>query len=189
MGNNIGYMVSSESFVNEQTRVMDEIPPWTDYWQNYGTRLLLFARQYSYDSTDAEDIVQDAFIRFWRSKNWQNVSSENIVSTLFRYVRYSALDYLRKNKRRRNREEQAVRKCIEQISMFENSLELLERQRLIEQAIQGLSADQRQVLALKIWGDLTFIHIGEILDVSPNTAASRYRYALKNLKNQLEGRI
>jgi len=42
-------------------------------------------------------------------------------------------------------------------------------------------------VTLKIWSELTFEQIGQALDVSPNTAASRFRYAMKALKRQLKG--
>ena len=44
---------------------------------------------------------------------------------------------------------------------------------------------QREVLALKIWGDLTFAQIAAQLDIPPDTAASRYRYALTALRKEL----
>jgi RNA polymerase sigma-70 factor (ECF subfamily) len=41
------------------------------------------------------------------------------------------------------------------------------------------------VLVLTIWGDLTFDQVAEQLDLPPNTAASRYRYALAGLRREL----
>ena len=38
---------------------------------------------------------------------------------------------------------------------------------------------------MKIWGGLTFAQIAEVLKVSHNTAASRYRYALEQLQKKL----
>ena len=46
--------------------------------------------------------------------------------------------------------------------------------------------DQREVIVLKIWHDCTFEEIGELLEISPNTAAGRYRYGLQKLKFRLE---
>ena len=51
-----------------------------------------------------------------------------------------------------------------------------------------LPLEQREVLALKIHGELTFKEIAAVCGVSPNTAASRYRYALEKLKALLEPR-
>jgi RNA polymerase sigma-70 factor (ECF subfamily) len=48
-----------------------------------------------------------------------------------------------------------------------------------------LPAEQREVLLLHVWGDLTFREIAEILDLPANTVASRYRYALAKLRRVL----
>ncbi len=55
----------------------------------------------------------------------------------------------------------------------------------LERALAALPAEQREIVALKIDGDLTFAEIATLLGVSPNTAASRYRYALEKLRNAL----
>ena len=50
-----------------------------------------------------------------------------------------------------------------------------------------LPVDQREVIVLKIWHRRTFEEIGDLLEISPNTAAGRYRYGLQKLKVRLEG--
>jgi len=55
----------------------------------------------------------------------------------------------------------------------------------IETAMESLPEEQRSVLHLKLWEDLTFSQIGETLEISPHTAASRYRYALDKLRDLL----
>jgi RNA polymerase sigma-70 factor (ECF subfamily) len=52
--------------------------------------------------------------------------------------------------------------------------------------VGSLPHDQREVLVLKIWNELTFNEIAGALGISQNTAASRYRYALANLKKSLQ---
>jgi RNA polymerase sigma-70 factor (ECF subfamily) len=56
----------------------------------------------------------------------------------------------------------------------------------LQDALKSLPPLQREVIALKVDGGLTFAQIAEILQVSPNTAASRYRYALEKLRKALE---
>ena len=53
--------------------------------------------------------------------------------------------------------------------------------------LEELPPDQREVIVLKIWHQYTFEAIGELLDVSPNTIAGRYRYGLQKLKAALKG--
>jgi RNA polymerase sigma-70 factor (ECF subfamily) len=43
------------------------------------------------------------------------------------------------------------------------------------------------VVTLKIWGELTFEEIAQVLEVPANTAASRYRYGLEALRKTLKG--
>jgi RNA polymerase sigma-70 factor (ECF subfamily) len=52
-------------------------------------------------------------------------------------------------------------------------------------ALGGLPAQQREVIALKIDGELTFAEIGQVMGTNANTAASRYRYALEKLRATL----
>jgi RNA polymerase sigma-70 factor (ECF subfamily) len=52
--------------------------------------------------------------------------------------------------------------------------------------LASLPLEQREVITLKIDGGLTFAQIAEILHVNPNTAASRYRYAMEKLRRFLE---
>ena len=52
-------------------------------------------------------------------------------------------------------------------------------------ALGTLPDDQRQVVILHVWGELTFLQIGDLLGVSSNTAASRYRYALEKLRDSM----
>lgn len=52
-------------------------------------------------------------------------------------------------------------------------------------ALLDLPPDQRAVVSLKLWQGLTFQEIAAALDVSPNTAASRYRYAMDKLRERL----
>jgi RNA polymerase sigma-70 factor (ECF subfamily) len=55
----------------------------------------------------------------------------------------------------------------------------------LNQALDELPPDQRAVLHLKLWEGLTFEQIAGALEIPPNTAASRYRYGLDKLRDQL----
>jgi len=49
-------------------------------------------------------------------------------------------------------------------------------------ALGELPPDQRAVVHLKLWEGMTLESIGQTLEISPNTAASRYRYGLEKLR-------
>ncbi len=56
----------------------------------------------------------------------------------------------------------------------------------LRDAVAILSPERLEVVSLKLWRGLTFAEIGEALGISPNTAASRYRYALNDLRERME---
>jgi len=56
----------------------------------------------------------------------------------------------------------------------------------LQRALQELPEKFSEVIILKIWGEQTFAQIGEALDISLNTAASRYRYGLEALRKHLD---
>jgi len=88
--------------------------------------------------------------------------------------------------RRRIAREHAADGGLEETESFFEPLDLGDERRVaIEAALARLPADQRDVLVLKIWGERTFEHIGVMLALSPLTAASRYRSALKALRREL----
>ncbi|MDB4438274.1 sigma-70 family RNA polymerase sigma factor, partial [bacterium] len=66
------------------------------------------------------------------------------------------------------------------------TLEETEEAELLRKEVKDLPDKLREVLTLKIWGGLTFAEIGELLNISHNTAASRYRYALEQLQKKLK---
>ena len=57
--------------------------------------------------------------------------------------------------------------------------------RAVWTALRTLPSEQSEVVVLKIWEEMKFIEIGQILDISPATAASRYRYAMEKLEEKL----
>ena len=55
----------------------------------------------------------------------------------------------------------------------------------LRRALGELIPDQRQVVILHIWGELTFAQTAEVLGLSANTAASRYRYGIEKLRESM----
>ena len=154
---------------------------WKSCFTEIAPGLLLFARQWVHSAADAEDIVQEAFVKFWR----RNHKIEN-RALLYAAVRSIALDFIRRDSRRARREATALgdsNEFIEPEFEFED-----DTQRALGEAINGLPCEQREVLVMKIWNELTFAEIAGALGISQNTAASRYRYALAALRNTLQPR-
>ncbi|MDA8774604.1 RNA polymerase sigma factor [Opitutales bacterium] len=160
-------------------------PIWKTWFAKHGGKLLLFARQQARYPDDAEDLLQEAFVRIWRLYGHTGEVSPGLV---YRAIRRLAIDWARSLDRRKIREEK-VSLDSPLSSSFERSLERDERNQALIRAVENLPKEQGEVLTLKIWGELTFDEIARTLDLSLNTVASRYRYALQKLKDSVPREI
>jgi RNA polymerase sigma-70 factor (ECF subfamily) len=157
--------------------------PWRVWLDRHGPALALLARQWCATRADAEDAVQDGFVRFWRSRG----RARDDAAYLYACVRSAAVDLSRGRRRRERHEANAggPDAAGPDASLFESSVDRAELRDAVEHALATLPPEQREVLVMKIWGGLTFAQIAESLSVPPNTAASRYRYALARLEAAL----
>ncbi len=155
-------------------------PPNQDDWRrwiaDHAPKLLLFARQMARSEADAQDLVQEALVECWQ----RNCAGTPPVPLLFATIRRRAIDLARREDRRMNRE-QAVAGNDTQ-PWFDPGVEQREFSRMIQEAMSELPPEQREVITLKIWGQMTFAEIGETLGIPANTAASRFRYGLSELR-------
>jgi len=162
----------------------NEAENWKDWFEVHGPALLLCARQWTHSLADAEDVVQEAFVRFWRH---QRQLPGNPRALLITSIRRAAYDHARGNLRRAAREGKSIGGAEDGVSLFEQGIGGEdERSREIGVALEHLPVEQREVLVLKIWNELTFEQIAQTLEIPPNTAASRYRYALAALRKELK---
>lgn len=157
-------------------------PDWEAWFDATAPALVLFARQWVESHADAEDVVQEVFVRYWRSGRHLAADPK---AYLFASVKRAALDARRGRLRRERREADATRRRRPDDPVFACEVERDEWRAGVEAALVLLPSTQREVLVLKVWGGLTFPQIGAVLGVSPNTAASRHRYALDALRRLL----
>jgi RNA polymerase sigma-70 factor (ECF subfamily) len=144
---------------------------------HHAPAFLLYARQQARCEADACDLVQDAVVESWQRQQDGSPPPPPVVYTL---IRQRAVDLARRNGSRSEREAAVVREGPR--LWFDCAVEERERSRMIENAMNQLPGLYREVLTLKIWGGLTFAEIGTTLDIPANTASSRYRYGLIELR-------
>lgn len=99
-----------------------------------------------------------------------------------RAFRNRALNFRRSLWRRMTRE-------LESLRWFERAPDETPLERQAMRCLAELPPEQREVIVLKFWQHHTFETIGQLLEISPNTAAGRYRYGLKRLRACLNGEL
>lgn len=148
-------------------------------FDEHADRLLLLARQWAAGRT-AEDAVQQGFVDFWRG---DGLAADDPVPYLYACVRNAARDAGRSGARRQAREHRVATPE----SFRPDPLGELVRQELAD-ALSQLPSPQRDVLVLRIWGELSFGQIGVALGIGSEAARSRHRKALAALRQLMEGR-
>jgi RNA polymerase sigma-70 factor (ECF subfamily) len=155
-----------------------------ELYARYRDRAYFFAFALSGDRHSAEEAAQEAFIDFiGKVKNYKPRGS--FKAYLFTAVRWRLIDGRRKVQARR---ETALP---EDLDIFEGGMgpegaREPELGPLISRALFSLPRAQREVIALKIYDNMTFAEIATVIGAGENTVASRFRYGLAKLKQKLE---
>ncbi len=143
------------------------------------------------DSYIAEDLFQETFIKIIKNLKKGKYNEEGkFLPWAIRIARNMAIDYFRKMKRMPtvtgSDGEDVFRKIKLAVDNREEQMIRTEKENLVRDVISKLPEEQRQVLILRHYGDLSFKEIAEMTGVSINTALGRMRYALNNMRKMME---
>ena len=152
-------------------------------YDDHAQALFAFLLNLTRDEVDSKDLLQDLFVKLTKQPGLLDGVRDQ-RAFLIRLVHNQAIDLVR---RRRTREKNYERLAGEMASLFAPATDPDERafSAALLEALGELPVEQRAVVHLKLWEGLTFEAIAEALDLSPNTAASRYRYGLDKLRERL----
>jgi RNA polymerase sigma-70 factor (ECF subfamily) len=157
-------------------------------YEKYAGDMLTLAGNLLDDKFGAEDIVQDVFIKLVESIGTFRLTG-SLKSYLATCVANRSRDYIRKRIRQRNamakQEEKTSAEIKSTIHLAINSEQLQK----LSNALTELPYEQREVIALRIHGNLSFRQIAELQNVSTKTVQSRYRYGLDKLRSTLNGEV
>jgi RNA polymerase sigma-70 factor (ECF subfamily) len=142
-----------------------------------------FALNITRSEADARDVLQEVFIRLARQPE-AAASLRDPRAFLLRLAHHQVVDSARRRSSRDRRHDAFQTETLGVFAPSDDPDEATFRAELAE-ALGELPEDQRAVVHLKLWERLTFEQIADLLGLSPNTAASRYRYGLDKLRTRL----
>jgi RNA polymerase sigma-70 factor, ECF subfamily len=152
-------------------------PTWCErLYHAKAAELILYGRALGLSHAESEDVVQETFLALLQRES----TPDNPAHFCVRSFRNRALNHRRSFWRRLTRELESER-------WFERAPDESPTERAAMRCLADLPVPQREVVVLKIWHRHTFEEIGELLEVSPHTAAGRYRYGLEKLRLCLKG--
>jgi RNA polymerase sigma-70 factor (ECF subfamily) len=143
----------------------------------HGPALALYAAQWT-DSPD--DCVQEAFVELAR----QRTAPAHVVGWLYRVVKNRALNAARGARRRREREAKSIASRFA-IDRHPATIDRDDAMVVVE-ALDGLTAGDRELIVMRIWGGLTFDEIAAVQSIAVSSAHRQYARALENLRQLLE---
>lgn len=149
-------------------------------YDRMAARLLGAARTMIGSAADAEDVVQDLFVDLARGRH-RLAAVADLEAYVFTMLRHAVA--------RRHRRAVTGRRVLVAVAHDRSRPDQAAAAALpddeLAAALAELPPEQREVVALKIDGGLTFAEIGRVMGTSLDTAASRYRYALTKLRQTL----
>ena len=141
-------------------------------YRQHGPALLLFAAAITGERSRAQDAVHQVFLKLLEHGNLSH--AQDVKAYLFTCVRNAVLNDTKVRQRDAVLEDESA--------WFDPPNRDYAGELNLRRALWALPGDQRQVTILHLWSDLTFAQIADVLSISSNTAASRYRYALAKLR-------
>lgn len=171
-----------EKIILRRIRAGDE-KAYRDVYIRYHKRLYSFAFQYLKNRELSEDAVQDAFIRLWDHRDRM---TSNVKSFLFTTVRNHVLNMIRNNKRRTLQKIRLAQQEKRAVNRTEEVILYSEYQRILTDALNGLTDGKREIFELKSFHGLSNREISDKLGITINTVKSQYYHASRFIKDYLE---
>lgn len=152
-------------------------PHWSEgLFEAQAAKLVLYGRALGLGHDEAEDVVQDVFTALLKLE----AAPRDPQHYLVRAYRNRALNAKRSLWRRLARE-------LESQEWFAPATDPHPGESLAMDELRRLPKDQREVIVLRFWHDLTFEQIADLTGVGINTAAGRFRYGMDRLRRHLSG--
>lgn len=137
----------------------------------------------------AEDLVQDAFLKAWRSAGSYRVGRGSVRNWIFSIVHNHAIDHLRSVASRRRAQEriEASVTTYQQSDAFTEAWRSAQREK-VREALETLPPGQLEVIEMSYYSGYTHTEISQLLGMSLGTVKSRLRLGVKKIKAHLEAR-
>jgi RNA polymerase sigma-70 factor (ECF subfamily) len=156
-------------------------------YEKYRDYLIILAVALCHNTETAEDAMHDVFVNFA-----ERLSDFKLTGSLKAYLAICVANRVRDlMKNRQNKNISLEEDCPLTSNADEPARAIMCNEELqqLSSALARLSAEQREVIALRLYGQMRFGVIAKSLDISVNTVKGRYRYGLDKLRSILDSEV
>ncbi len=146
-----------------------------------GPRLVALSRGICRDGDVAEDIVQEAFVKLWRTP--PDGPEAVIPSWMRRVVTNLSINDLRRRKRPSALPEFSTDQALRDDARPEDKLDLADNVRRVDDALGALPEEKRAIIVMRVYEQMSYGEISKVLGVPVGTVMSRLNRAREALKD------
>jgi len=155
---------------------------------SYSERLYWHVRRFTCSHEDADDLLQDIFIKVWKALPSFRSDSQ-LFTWLYRIATNEALNFIRKNRFKASLKAESLESLLDRKVDEDTYFDGDEMQREIQKAINTLPAKQKQVFLLRYFDEMPYEQISEILGTSVGSLKASYHHAYFKVKAYMEARF
>lgn len=155
--------------------------------RSLGPHLLAVARGICRDADVAEDVVQEAFVKLWRTP--PDGPEKVVPSWMRRVVTNLSINHLRRSKRAESLPDFSTDRALQHRHLPEDRIDIVDNLRRVDRALRRISDDKGAILVMRVYQGMSYQDIASALNVPVGTVMSRLNRARAALRAEIEAQL
>lgn len=162
----------------------NDLSAFNEIYNIYSKKILNFAYSFSISLEDAEEIVQDTFVKLWKKREYLDLS-KSAEALIFVIAKNLVLNKIKEYSVDRERLKSYFNSLEERLdSSLEEKLNFKEIESILNEIIEELPEKRKEIFKLNRFKGLTYKEIAKFLDVSPGTVEKQMKKALETINEK-----
>lgn len=153
-------------------------------YKEYSKPMFLYAISFLISEEEAEDVIQEVFVNFWKDDTYQKIKSEVTKTYLFRSVKNNCLNRLKKRDVMRDCLD-LLREDVAEEEMLHWNDDLIQE---VESEIAKMPEQTREIIQGVFFRNLKYQEVADSLGVSINTVKTLLKNGMRHLRERFAGR-